>query len=202
VFFNNQTITAYKKMKKIAALILSLIAGICSYGQGQVFKTYEEYLNKTGEAYDEGSISTAESDIGYGNMKIIVKNANGSTVRYRPADIWGFTFKGHLFRTTERQFAMLKDTGKVCFYINGIGAIEALQREDGKGTYLLSESNCFLSVGGINTKLYGLPADNKFKKDLTALKKEHPELQSIIDCAKGEPAGRVRGCVQAYNQSH
>ena len=187
-------------MKKITLLILLLIAGICSYSQGQIFKTYEEYLNKTGEAYDEESVKTSESSFGF--MKIILKKADGNTVRYRPNDIWGFTFKGQLFRTTGRQFAMLRDTGKVCFYVSGLGAIDAFLSTNGWGTHMLSSSDCFLSVGDINAKLYGLPSENKFKKDLPALKKEHPELQSIIDCAKGEPPGRVRGCVLAYNQSH
>jgi hypothetical protein len=187
-------------MKKVITLILSLAAVATSYAQGQIFKTYGEYLSKTGEAYNEESLGTGEG--GFIFTKIVATNANGNTVRYRPDEIWGFTFKSHLFRTAKKGFAMLKDTGKVCFYVNGIAAIEALRREDANGKHLGWSPDCFLSVGSINSKLYGLPVNNWYKNELAVLKKEHPELQSIIDCAKGEPPSRVRGCVLLYNQTH
>ena len=185
-------------MKSSAILFLLLCTCVSGNSQDKVFKTYQDYLNNAGVEIEE-FVWAPET---YNKVKVVFTKPGGGKVRYKAKQIWGFTYKGHLFRSTGRQFGMLYDTGKVCYYINAVAALSMLRNNSNEGVYMVNWSEYLLSVGGMGGKLYGMPAHNGLQKDFPALKKEHPELQELFDCLKRKWEEQAQKCVQDYNSSH
>lgn len=177
-------------MKISVTLFLLLL--ICATGRSQdrVFKTYQDYISNTGEELGK-FIWAAET---YNKVKLIFEKPGGGKIRCSARKIWGFSYQGHLFRSTGTQFGMLVDTGKVCSYVNGVGALAK--------QFSVNWSSYLVSVDGMGGKLYGMPADNGLKKDFPALKKDHPELEKLFNCIKKHYQDWVSPCVRSYNTSY
>jgi len=156
---------------------------------------------------DSDYIRTTETNIGGASIKF--KSVDGKeTDKYNPRDIWGFIFKGQFFRSVDNELAMLVDTGKINYYINGFAGIGILTNPDhSAGHYMESESSCFLSPGDVTSKIYKMPLNTFEKKeDFRQLKKDFPQYKDVFDCMShfGIPAKIyiiVRNCVADFNNS-
>jgi hypothetical protein len=181
-----------KKMKRSAIFFVLLFTWACGKSQDKAFKTYEQYVNNTGK--EIGKFVWADET--YNKVKVIFEDPAGGKLRYSAKEIWGFTYEGQLYRSTGTQFGKLQDSGTVCLYVNGVGAISP------SGRYAVNWSDYLVSVGGMGGKLYGLTAGNGSRKDLPALKKDHPELEELYTCVKNKYQELVPRCVKIYNKSH
>ena len=179
-------------MKRSAILFALLFAWASGRSQDKVFKTYEQYVNNTDKEVGK-LISGFE---GYNKVKLVFEDPAGGKLHYSAREIWGFTYEGQLYRSTGTQFGMLQDSGTICCYVNAVGILSVT------GRYGVNWSDYLVSVGGMGGKLYGLTAGNGMRKDLPALKKDHPELEEFYACVKNKYQELVPRCVKNYNKSH
>jgi hypothetical protein len=177
-------------MKRQSILLLFLFVCACGRAQDKVFKTYEQYVNNTGKEIGK-FVGGSET---YNQVRVNFEDPAGGKLRYAAKEIWGFMYKGHLYRSTGTQFGKLQDSGAVCCYVNGFGALV--------GWYGVNWSDYFVSVGGMGGKLYGLTATNGLRKDLPAFKDDYPELEELHTCINKRYQERVPRCVKEYNKTH
>ncbi len=182
------------------ALLFLAIAMVCSsaIAQTTIYKTYEDFVNGKGEKMDDEYIKTFESSFG---MALRFKNTEGEIVKYKPKELWGFTYKGVFFRSVGGELAMLQDSGTISYYLNGYAGIGMLKNPGQTvGHYLAGESQCFLSVGDINAKIYKMALNPIQKRDYPKFKKDYPDFEDFYDCATNYYDYEiVRKCVQEFN---
>lgn len=167
-----------------------------TYGQTGVFKTYEDYAAGQMEAMQDNVRSPGTS---FGVIYVFT-TMDGGNKKYKAKEIWGFVYKGHLFRSDGRDMAMLMDTGKVWYYLNGQASVGMLH--SGKN-YSVSVSGppCHLSAPGINSEMYGMPLGPFDQKDFKKMKKDHPEFEEIYKCmGPFSTYETTRKCVKQFNE--
>ena len=192
-------------MKFLILVTYLLSFTFLSFGQTKIFKTVDEYVNGTGEVMDSvyGNYSVGN----FGHV-LMFKNLQGEKVKYSTDDIWGFLFRGRFFRSVgKREIAMLMDTGRVNYYLNGYVAIESLLHPERQVLTIFSgEVTCFLSVGDRTAEIYRMPTDKYQKLDYKKFKTAFPDLDDLYDCFKFtgniyEIPYNIRDCVKEYNNT-
>jgi hypothetical protein len=73
--------------------------------QTEVYKTYEDYVNGNMEKMKD---QVKVKGISFG-LSYHFKSVDGSDVKYKPKNFWGFLYKGYLFRSDGNYTAMLQD---------------------------------------------------------------------------------------------
>lgn len=187
-------------MRKIVVLLLSVLLYTDLVGQTQVFKTYEDFVNGNGISMDSQNISWGSGISNY----VIFENNDEKKIKFQINKIWGFKYKGHLFRSVGKELAMLTDSGKVNYYLNGSAGLGILASGGNSGSIYSGQSACFLSVGGVNEKIYRMPLD-KFKKlDYNEFKRDHSELEQLWNCFElnniKNTYKNIRNCVIEFNK--
>jgi hypothetical protein len=180
-------------MKKVILFLAIVLCYSTTNAQDAVFKTYEDFVKGTGEPIQD----LIEARGGFAARHIIVKDLNGEKVKYEWKDIWGYTYKGFLFRVLEHHlYAMLVETGKINYWINGSAGVHLLFHPESQiGSYSADEPECYLSVGTLDNGLYSMPTPHK-KRDYPDFKKDHPEFQEVFDCIENN---NLDDCVHNYN---
>ncbi len=190
-------------MKNVLLSFLLLIVCFCTNAQTIVYKTYENFEKNEGEKMEEDFYKTREGTFGH---SVKFKDANGKVTKYSPKDLWGFLYKGHLFRSVKGELAMLQDTGTINFWLNGFASLSLLADSTRKqGYYFESESQCYLSSGDINAKLYRMPVSILVMRDWKEFKKDFPDYDDFVECTPfSQPHWsdnyiKIRECVKEFN---
>src|ERR1035437_5289648 len=139
--------------------------------------TYDDFVRGTGEQIQD-VIRGWEGTFGF-NVRFI--NSNGEKTKLSNRSFWGFIYKGHFLRTKGYELAMLVDTGKINFWINGYAGLGMLwhPNDNTAGSFLAGESECFLSVGSGNAKLYSMPTQPHVKKDFKEFCRDYPQFDEV-----------------------
>jgi len=192
-------------MKKMILTSAVMLACLAISAQVKLYKTYEDFVNERAETFDNEYIGWKESTFG---MAIKFKNDEGQLVKYKIKDFWGFVYKDHLFRSVGSELAMLQDTGKIYYYMNGFAALDLISRpEQHSGYFAAGETYCFTSADSVNADIYRMPISPIDKRDYKALKKDHPEFNELFDCIRLTRSVQlnyqiIRRCVKEFNDTY
>ena len=160
------------------------------------YRTYQDFLDKKLVEQDE----LASYFHSVGKVTLVFKKG-GEKEKIKCAEIWGFLFKGQLFRIDETygQPAKVISAGKITYYENGWAHMEMIKSGTDKGEYAIGYYG-YLS-NDLNSKMTPLPiglsdAKKKFK-DFKASNLQHGAL---YDCMEdGKSLDVTRNCVAKYN---
>src|SRR5262245_7248308 len=75
---------------------LTLSAVLSSMAQLNVYKTYEDYVNKTPKAYPDATFKKWTGEVN----SVLAFTSGGKEMLVECAGIWGFEYKGSLFRVS------------------------------------------------------------------------------------------------------
>jgi hypothetical protein len=157
-------------MKKLLFISFSLLQFFMGRAQTGVYKTYEDFVS--GHIMPMKKVDHIKTPRAAKTMITFVDSADHK-ITFRGDQVWGCIIKGQLFRGELKAFIVVLDTGKICFYENGISDLRRLTGDKrGETMYDLG----FYSIStGLNGKLY-----DSFEKFFKA----YPEYRTLTDCRK------------------
>lgn len=166
------------------------------------FKTYQDYLDNKMTEMKEKSIYFGHASE---KLQIVFKDKDGKKVKMDGSEIWGFKFKGGLFRVGglyHENFYKVISQGESIYYQNGPAHFEMLKYDKKEGTkfgFYNALSN------DLNSDI--VPFDHHMKKKFKKLRAEylakHPELKPVFDCME-EKAKKAQidgtSCMEEYKK--
>ncbi len=192
-------------MKKMILTSAVMLACLAISAQVKLYKTYEDFVNGKYESFSDEDIKWTQSPLG---ITLKFRNEQGKIVKYKTRDFWAFSYKEHFFRSVGGEFAMLQDTGKIYYYINGMPGIQiANDPIKNRGYFAEGNTYCFVSVDSINADIYKMPISPIDKRDYKSLKKDHPEFNELFDCIMLTKSVQsnyqiIRRCVKEFNDTY
>lgn len=189
-------------MKHCLIFLSIFFCGITGgYSQTGVYKTYEDYTNNRIEPMQD-TIGFIEFSLG-STLKFL--NPENTEVKYKPKEIWGFLFKGSLFRTDGNITLYVADTGKIFYFENG-GAHIRMLRKDVNYAVTATGELAYLS-NELNGKLYRMPefANGATfvvgnRKQYNEFKRKYPDHEDFYDClGNSVDYHEMRKCAKDYN---
>lgn len=173
-----------KKQKKSILITLAFFISLITttYSQGELYTSYEDYINKTPtEIFD-----TYEGDFESGKtVTVTFKKTNGEKVKINCADVWGFSFKGELFRIAHNKLnkpVRLIKNSKICYYEDG--RLHLLLLAWGMDKRPLStDPICYFSAS-IDSQIEVVPTSpqSSANKLLVDFQQSHPEYADLFTC--------------------
>lgn len=163
----------------IIQVILLLSFSLKTFGQGIIYNTYEDYQKKEG-AHFEGYSGMKYSINGVASLLFV---ANGNILKVKTAKIWGFEYKGQLFRICSQDGvpAMLRSVGEIHYYENGLAYLPLLSNGNTSGRFN-SGVYCYISER-LETEVVSLPLFKLERKEkVIQMIINNPRLQGMIDC--------------------
>jgi hypothetical protein len=194
---------SYTKHFKTILLLLILIFGFKSnYAQSvTTYKTYNDYIREKG--IDRGEYKKWKATT-FGKVTLILEKEE-KKVKVELKDIWGFEYKGELFRVFRGLYpAMMVDKGEMIFYENGIAHLEMLSENKTIGEFNFGAYSLFSF--GLDGELIACPKQksssqpyNHFKK----YRKTHPQYEGVLSCIEENDFKyrKVQQCIRYYNES-
>lgn len=163
--------------------------------QTGIYKTNGDYLSGNIEKMSD-DLSVKGTSLG---LSYHFKSINGSDIKYKPKNFWGFLYKGYLFRSDGSYTAMLQDSGKACYYINGEAGVNMLHTGKEYGISIVG-TYCYLSSGDFSTDLYAMPRNGFDQKGLRKFKKDFTEFEDLFECIGNfSNCENLSGCVREFN---
>ena len=191
-------ITNTLTFKKLIVFVLFLLSAAVN-GQVVVFKTYKDYTDKKGTQYDD-----------YYNMKwnasqnvTMIFKKDGDKVKIPCNEIWGFTFRGTLFRCDKVncQPTCVISIGKVVYYENGEAHLEMIDKGSSSGSYEVGNFS-YLSRD-LNSELVPMPLSwaAAGKKKYVEFTQKNPEFKKLYDCIETRyDYQKIRNCVEQFEK--
>jgi len=184
-------------MRKLLSGVTMILISYFANGQTGVYKTYEDYMNGNIEKMED-QVKVKGTSLG---LSYHFKSTDGSDIKYKPKNFWGFLYKGYLFRSDGSYTAMLQDSGKVCYYINGEAGVALITSGKNYGVTIVGPY-CYLSSGGMNAELYPMPRNGFDQKGLKKFKKDFSEFEDLFECiGKFTNYEDLSKCVHEFNKS-
>lgn len=188
-----------KRFLIIKAILFIILAS--GYSQTGVYKSYDDFVNDRIEPMQD-TVGFIEFNLG-STLKFLTPQ--GSEVKYKPKDIWGFLLKGSLFRTDGNITLYVADTGKIFYFENG-GAHIRMLRKEVKNAVTATGYLAYIS-SELNGKLYRMPdfANGATfvvgnRKQYNEFKKKFPEHEEFYDClGSSVDYLDMRQCAKEYN---
>lgn len=161
------------------------------------YRTYEDYLNKNLVVKDEIS--------GRQHYFAVFKKA-GEKEKVKYSEIWGFLYKGELFRIDKhfenRQVATrVIEVGNIVYYENGWAHLQMLENNTNEGEY--SAGYMAYISNDLNSEMTPLPvtrgdAKSMYKKFM----EKNPQHAKLYDCIdKSRTMDVMRQCTEEYNRT-
>jgi hypothetical protein len=192
---NNSTMN---KKFLLFTIILGFAFTLHAKKDNYIYKTYKDFTDTTGDAFtDLNMIHTLAT------VTITFTTSDGK-VKYNGKQIWGYKYKGKIFRGDKRtgQFAMLVSEGKICYYENGWAHTLMLKNNSKSADFSVGYYN-YVSKS-IKTDLTPLPGGagisdaKKLTKDFRA---KYPQYESFFESiGKNWAIENVRKKVADYNK--
>ena len=170
------------KFVKVILTVILIISFKIASANVVVYNTFEDYENKKGVEY-----------LGYGYKSCFHAGGSWKTVFKKKKekklklgkDVWGFTFKGELFRIDPKHGYPLKvvTTEKVCYYENGPFHIKLIEsnKENGEMT-IMANSITYTFSETLNSPLESPRALAKVNRKGKASKDTNPTYKNLYDC--------------------
>ena len=193
-------------MKKAFSLLLFL--GFCiqfiAVAQEDVitYKIFDDYKLERG--VNIGQLQGLKISI-FGKVTLIT-NFNGSKEKLPLEDVWGFSYKGELFRVFKGLLpAKLVDKGSLNYYENGIAHLDMLMNNTSNGEFS-NGPYCFFSFG-IDGEIVSCPKQMHASQPYRYFKryrKKNFSKSEVLDCMESYKFDHylIRRCVAEYNFSH
>ena len=185
---------------RVLLIIICILSIYFTKAQTGVYKTYEDFKSGKLEKMDDEDVKYSENSFG-----VVLKftSLSGETIKYKPKELWGFLFKGNLFRTDENDLTFVVDTGKVCFYENGTSHLSMIKSGKNYGVFIRGYF-CYMSAD-LNSKIYRMPfsGNGNFvvgnKKEYKKFMDNYPEHEKLYDCIdRTVDYRKIRLCVTEY----
>ena len=109
----------------------------------------------------------------------------------KSTDMWGFVFEGNLFRSFGAVIVAVLDTGKACYYEDGVIYLQNLIAHDPNKHVMIADFRYYSK--GINGKIYN--SFNKFVKENS----EFAALEQCINDIKIHPKHVIRPGIDGYD---
>lgn len=173
---------------RIIILTILLFLSVRALSQLTVYKSFIDFKQGNGESYDS-LYFRGYSHSTYANLKLFFKGENKrkEKTKVKCKKIWGFTYKGKLFRCTKKGIPlMLVNEGKIFYYENGVAHLYLL---DGSDTGWYGKGGCCYFSKSMNSSINQL--EKKFIKKNT----QYSQLSSCIKSKKISDYVLVRSCV-------
>lgn len=187
-----------KKVKRILILAIILMSFIAN-AQITVYRTYEDFQNKSGEKYDDYH-SYSHS---LGSVKLTFKKA-GKKFKIRCRDIWGFSYKDAFFRIDKKynQPTRVLSIGKIIYYENGVAHLSMVKNNNESGQFTIGYF-CYVSKS-ITSELIPMPGQliSDARKKIKKFKEKNPEYKELFDCIeKNYNYLNVRPCIEEFEKN-
>lgn len=188
-------------MKQIL-LIFGLITALTTFSQIKIYKTFEDFQNKKGIDVDE------IREITGGMNKGAIKTKTGKEkTTYYAKDIWGFTYKDVIFRSSIsgnfKTFARVKIVGDYCFYENAQAHLYMLKNNttfaiyyDGFRYYISKDLNSIVvPIDNASS------TNNRFTNVVNRAYEKDPNLKQLCNCITNQKEGAsgIEPCVKKLN---
>lgn len=191
------------KNLKLAALIIFLFTSIISTSQVTIFKTYNDFKNRTGQVFDELT-NYKQFDR---KIKLILTKKNVETT-IACKDIWGFIYKDALFRIDKdnggHSPTRVIAKGKLVYYENGMAHLDMLWDDtsssyydgfDGYATYISKDINSFMiPIEKSDIMTHRI----KVRKGIKKFKNEYPQFNDFFKCLRNYRIETVRRCIAEF----
>lgn len=182
-------------MRKLFICLFLTFEIYCANAQTGVFKTYQDYLSGNIEKMND-DVNVKGTSLG---LSYHFELPDGSDVKYKAKNFWGFLYKGYLFRSNGSYTAMLQDSGKVCYYISGEAGVKIIRTGKDYGVTIVGPY-CFLSSGDFSTDLYSMPRNGFDQKGLRKFKNDFSQFEDLFECIGNfSNCENLSKCVQEFN---
>jgi len=192
-------------MKKLTSgmgvLLLMLIAtGMHAQSPAQsntgtliIYYTYDAYVEGTGEVHSNCEYFSFDKKAV--SRELSFREGNGKDLWISTGNIWGFKFKGQLYRIFEKEKSpvCLVINGDLCYYETGSAYLDEDTATCGNFVYVSKD---------LRTPLYRLIKDQSSdKKEALRFSTDYAEFATFFACLdpKKYQAKMVRDCVNQYN---
>ncbi|MCB0706260.1 MAG: hypothetical protein KDC34_13160 [Saprospiraceae bacterium] len=174
-----------------------LSTSISAQSEVYVYETFADFQNDHGTAYDEFlSFSNALAHV---TLKF---KKSGVKYRIKCADIWGYSYKGVLFRVDqklEQPTRVICSNDDLVYYENGLAHMDMLRTNSPSGSFAIGYS-CYFSKT-INSQMF--PVHNSpvsvVSKRYKDFMYENPKLKPLESCIGNIYSyTHVRGCVMTF----
>jgi len=189
-------------IKKIIVLTVVIFCTTYVYSQNvTTYNTYTDYIGDKGVSQGEYKKWKFSSFTGI----ILFLDDDGDKVKVFLKDIWGFEYKGYLFRVfREKLPAMVVEKGEMLYYESGIAHLEMLTKHKTTGEFSLGPY-CFVSFG-LNGEVISCPVQKHSSlpyKYFKKYRKTHPQYEGVLKCLDDCDFDYkiVRLCVINYNKN-
>jgi hypothetical protein len=172
-----------------------LLGSVPACAQAVVFDSYADYVAEQGR--EAGEFVDAFPVLGRFTFEF---EQDGRRQRVRGQDIWGFTYRGVLFRI-HHHAAMpmrLMARGEVCYYENGFAHLDMQRDRKEAGFYEHGYQAC-LSTDLEAPMVPASFSEEEAPPEATAFCTARPALRHLCGCiGAGQDIGRTRQCVVDY----
>src|SRR5881394_2277658 len=107
-------------MNKLLFTILLSLQFFMSRAQTGVYKTYEDFVS--GHIIPMKKVDHIKTPRAAKTMITFIDSADHK-ITFTGNQVWGCIIKGQLFRGETKAFIVVWDTGKICYYQNGIAKL-------------------------------------------------------------------------------
>lgn len=176
--------------------LVSLCIGIASVAQNVIYRSYEEYRAKQGEAVD-GGIDVVP-DLG----RFVVSYVKDGSKKHRPTrKVWGFLSRGFLYRI-EREGHLpvrLMAQGAICYWENGFAHLR-MQRDSAEAAGFEYGHASYLSHNVLSEIVPASFKADDTKSPSAKFKKAWPAYADLLDrIGEGADMDRLRQLVVDYD---
>lgn len=171
--------------KTFLLLIILFLSSFHAKSEVITYKSYNDYINNTGTHYEE-----LRSIMHLFNNVSLLLTKNGKKVKVKCKTIWGFSYKGNLFRIEDKKHTpmLVISNNELVYYENGYAHVEMLAY--GKNSSNFRVGYLFSFSKKLDTKIF------HHRKGIKKLNKLHPELKEVYKCIKKAISqSSIRNCV-------
>lgn len=142
-----------------------------------VFNTYQDFKKEKGENYGD-LVRFIESGGGTGTA--LYFKVDNKKVKVKTSDIWGFYYKGNLFRIASAYSVpvVVKKIGELVFYTNGNAELDMLYNNKDSGGFSQGQFG-YISEGLDNDDLFPI---NELDRRLKKIFERRPLLKELYEC--------------------
>ncbi len=181
-------------MKKWILAFFLLAGSIAANAQTGFYYTYQDYLNDSIQSMSD--ISRVGHTLG--RVNIIFENNKGKEEKVKASAMWGFMYKGHLFRSDKfGSVAMVVVQDSFIYYENGLAHLDMLRYNLKEGNFSAGYA-CYLSKD-LGSEMCPVPSApmSDARKLYKKFKEDHPQYAELFECiGKKTNYEHVRFCVQ------
>jgi hypothetical protein len=179
-------------MRSLLLASLISVSVHAAMAQGMLFRTYEEKASGKGEAFT-GSIEVVPL---LGRFVAVYTGAEGK-VRVPCKDLWGFEYKGVMFRIEPEGYlpVRLMTHGTVCYYENGFAHLQ-MQRDSTEAAGFTYGHQSYLSKDLQGEIVPAVFTEKDERSSSARFRQAHPEYAALFACiGDQQDMDRTRQCV-------